>query len=256
MDLGAHSILTSSPLRNFTHMVDSGEGGWICVDPYDGEEVEAWLGERGGRLAAVVNTHEHWDHVRGNSPLAGRHRCPVLAHRDAGVPGMTGALAEGDSLPLSGGRELRIAETPGHTKASLTCLLVAGGRPRAAFTGDTLFNAGVGNCHNGGDPRTLHRTISGAYGALPGDLLVYPGHEYMGNNLRFTLSVWPDNGPAGEMLEAWRALQAGRGWRVTSMAEEREVNAFLRLERFAPPGAGAPELERAFLELRRKRDRW
>ena len=54
------------------------------------------------------------------------------------------------------------------------------------FSGDTLFNAGAGNCHNGGHPEELYETFSRQLDALGEDTLVYPGHDYLSNNLAFT----------------------------------------------------------------------
>jgi hypothetical protein len=65
---------------------------------------------------------------------------------------------------------------------------------------DTPFNACAGNCHNGGHPTEL-KTFSERLAKLPPPTLIYPGHDYIENNLRFTLSREPDNKTAREMLD-------------------------------------------------------
>src|SRR5678816_4869986 len=70
----------------------------------------------------------------------------------------------------------------------------------ALFCGDTLFNAGAGNCHNGGHPSELYKTFSEQLERLPGSTSIYPGHDYIENNLKFTLDREPDNGDASGML--------------------------------------------------------
>ena len=61
------------------------------------------------------------------------------------------------------------------------------------FSGDTLFNAGAGNCHNGGHPAELFETFEKQLNALGDNTLIYPGHDYLLNNLAFTLDREPDN---------------------------------------------------------------
>ena len=61
--------------------------------------------------------------------------------------------------------ELEALDTPGHTRSHV-CLLAHGDAP-ALFCGDTLFNAGAGNCHNGGDPGLLYETFVNQLAKLP-----------------------------------------------------------------------------------------
>src|SRR3546814_6653314 len=90
----------------------------------------------------------------------------------------------GDVVKVGRTVELESLDTPGHTMSHV-CLLSRGDQP-ALFCGDTLFNAGAGNCHNGGHPSELYQTFAGQLAKLPDDTLIYPGHDYIGNNLRFT----------------------------------------------------------------------
>ena len=53
----------------------------------------------------------------------------------------------------------------------------------ALFCGDTLFNAGAGNCHNGGHPNELYQTFVSQLAKLPDRTLVYPGHDYAGQTM-------------------------------------------------------------------------
>ncbi len=69
-------------------------------------------------------------------------------------------------------------------------------RRRGLFCGDTLFNAGAGNCHGGGHPDALYDTFATQLARLPDDTRVYPGHEYMARNLEFTLDREPGNDDA------------------------------------------------------------
>ena len=81
-----------------------------------------------------------------------------------------------------------------------------GDRP-ALFSGDTLFNAGAGNCHNGGNAEDLYTTFAEQLSRLPDITRIYPGHDYIENNLKFTLAREPDNSAAAE----WLPKVAGAG---------------------------------------------
>jgi hydroxyacylglutathione hydrolase len=178
------------------------------------------------------------------------------------IPNVDRGVGAGDVVKVGRTVELECLDTPGHTMAHI-CLLARGDSP-ALFSGDTLFNAGAGNCHNGGHPEALYRTFSTQLAALPETTRLYPGHEYLANNLRFTLDREPDNAAAREMLERF-ADQDPEAAHVTTLAEERTINAFFRLDspsiiaglrqRF-PDMPESPASEEVFLRLRELRNAW
>jgi len=136
--------------------------------------------------------------------------------------------------------------------------------PPALFSGDTLFNAGAGNCHNGGHPAELYETFATQLGKLRDKTLLYPGHDYLANNLQFTLDREPDNQAAQDMLDRYRDQDPANA-HVTTLGEEREINVFLRLEqptiisrlREACPEIGeVPDARTVFLKLRELRNSW
>jgi glyoxylase-like metal-dependent hydrolase (beta-lactamase superfamily II) len=109
----------------------------------------------------------------------------VLAHAAAGhaIEGMFRGLIAGDIIKVGKTVELEALDTPGHTLCHI-CLLSHTDQP-TLFSGDTLFNAGAGNCHNGGNLKSLFQTFSQQLNLLPENTLVYPGHDYIENNLQF-----------------------------------------------------------------------
>src|SRR6185436_6647729 len=108
--------------------------------------------------------------------------------------GVDRGLRAGDVIRVGKTVELECLDTPGHTMSHV-CLLAHGDKP-AIFSGDTLFNAGAGNCHNGGHPAELYATFANQLSRLNDATRVYPGHDYLVNNLRFTLDREPDNAEA------------------------------------------------------------
>ena len=127
----------------------------------------------------------------------------ILAHKNArdSIADMARGLGAGDVVKVGKTVELEVLDTPGHTMCHV-CLRSHTDQP-ALFCGDTLFNAGAGNCHNGGHPAELYKTFTEQLAKLPPSTLIYPGHDYIENNLRFTLDREPDNqSAAGDARQA------------------------------------------------------
>ncbi len=143
------------------------------------------------------------------------------------------------------------------------CLLSRTDRP-ALFCGDTLFNAGAGNCHGGGHPTALYETFATQLAKLPDETLIYPGHDYIAGNLRFTLDREPDN-PRAPALLAEVEHQDAADAMVSTLGLEKEINTFFRLH---APGVIArlreafpdlpdePDEKTVFLKLRELRNSW
>jgi hydroxyacylglutathione hydrolase len=143
------------------------------------------------------------------------------------------------------------------------CLLGHGDQP-ALFCGDTLFNAGAGNCHNGGSPESLYDTFATQLARLPDSTRVFPGHEYLARNLEFTLDREPDNTQAVALLAEARGQDPAAST-ITTLGQEKNVNTFFRLQsptviarlRNAFPDLGErPDARTVFVKLRELRNRW
>ena len=107
-------------------------------------------------------------------------------------------MQAGDVIKVGKTVELECLDTPGHTMCHI-CLRSHTEQP-ALFSGDTLFNAGAGNVHNGGDVHAMYTSFADQLAKLPGNTLLYPGHDYIETNLKFTLAREPDNAAAKALL--------------------------------------------------------
>jgi hydroxyacylglutathione hydrolase len=258
-------IWTANAYRNFNYLIvcpDSGEA--LAVDPLDHKKCLAAAKDQGWEITQVLNTHEHGDHTGGNKAVIAATGAKLLAHQNAKdkIPGMDRGLTAGDVIKIGRSVELEALDTPGHTMSHV-CLLSRTDRP-ALFCGDTLFNAGAGNCHNGGHPNELYHTFAEQLAGLPDDTLIYPGHDYIANNLRFTLDREPDNARAGELLGEVEHQDPDRAM-VSTLALEKEINTFFRLhnptviarlrEAF-PDLPDEPDPKTVFLKLRELRNSW
>ena len=258
-------IWTGNAYRNFNYLIACPETGEaLAIDPLDYPKCLQAADERGWTITQVLNTHEHGDHTGGNSGIVKATGAKIIAHKDAArrIPNMDRGVGAGDVIKVGNTVELECLDTPGHTMCHI-CLLSHTDQP-ALLSGDTLFNAGAGNCHNGGHPEELYETFNSQLEQLGEDTLLYPGHDYLINNLGFTLDREPDNTVARDMLDKYQDQDPDDAL-VTTLAQEREVNTFFRLdspsvianlvEKYAELG-DSPDPKAVFLKLRELRNSW
>ena len=259
-------IWAANELRNFHYVVACSETGEaLVIDPLDWRACLARANERGWKITQIVNTHEHRDHTAGNAELVKATGARVCAHARgaAAIGGVDQALVAGDVIRVGRSVELECLDTPGHTLAHVCLLAHAEGS--ALFSGDTLFNAGVGNCRGGGgDPERLFETCAQQLAQLPSSTRIYPGHDYLLNNLRFTRHVEPGNQAAADWLAKSEQLPA-ENQAVLTLGQEFTVNSFFRLSepglvetlrQLAPALPAKPTPRQVFLALRELRNSW
>ena len=258
-------LWVGNSLRNFNYLVACPETGEaLAVDPLDHQSILALANSRGWLITQILNTHEHHDHIGGNPALVAATGAKVIAHHLAGsrIPGMDRGVRAGDVIKVGKTVELECLDTPGHTMSHV-CLHAHAQTP-ALFSGDTLFNAGAGNVHNGGDVHLLYRSFVDQLAGLPPDTRIYPGHDYIETNLRFTLSREPDNRAAAALLQRVSGHDPAQAM-VTTLAEEKQHNSFFRLDSESiiaglrenfPDLSAQPDPESVFVKLRELRNRW
>lgn len=155
----------------------------LLIDPgYEPQRVLQQVKALGKRVAAILLTHGHFDHVGGVREIFAETDCDIyLCPDDCAMPeGMTAgplcythAYQDGDTLSLAG-LELHVLHTPGHTPGSM-CLQCG----NALFSGDTLFAGSCGRTDlPGGNWEQLCASLA-RLKTLPDGLTVYPGHGEM-----------------------------------------------------------------------------
>ena len=258
-------IWTANAGRNFNYLIACAETGEaLAIDPLDHEKCLAAAKANGWTITQILNTHEHRDHTGGNQQMVAATGAKLMAHANAKdkIPGLDRGLRAGDVIRIGKTVELECLDTPGHTMSHI-CVR-AHGVEEALFCGDTLFNAGAGNCHNGGHPNELYNTFAGQLAKLPDETRIYPGHDYIVRNLAFTLDREPDNEAAKAMLPGIEKQNPSKAL-ITTLKLEKEVNTFFRLTspsvikrlREAFPGLpDSPDQKTVFLKLRELRNSW
>jgi len=258
-------IFTDNAYRNFNYLIACEETGEsLAIDPLESSLCLKVAQEKGWEVTQILNTHEHADHTGGNDAMVAATGAKLLAHAGAKdrIAGIDIGLKAGDAIKVGKTVELEALDTPGHTMSHI-CLF-AHADERALVCGDTLFNAGAGNCHSGGHPAELYQTFADQLAKLPDDTLIYPGHDYIENNLNFTLDREPDNQKAADLLPEVKE-QDPHDPRITTISLEKEINPFFRLhspsvikgvcEAF-PDMPDEPSAKEVFLKLRELRNSW
>lgn len=257
-----YQIPVRNRLRNFVYLladIDAGEA--LAIDPLAYKLCLQKEAELGVRITQVINTHHHPDHIGGNRHLISATGATLLAHSNAEIPDVDIKLNAGDEVKV-GRFNLEVLDTPGHT-LSHVCLYFAGDKDNepALFSGDTLFNAGVGHCYLGGHPETLYQTLKTSFHDLPEHTRLFPGHDYIENNLRFTLDREPDNQTAATMLQTFEQGEDSETF-ISTLELEKQINVFQRLnkptirERLRSAGFDCSDDKSTFLALRELRNQW
>lgn len=252
-------IFTNSPLCNYSYLIYSQRTGEVyCVDPYNAPLIITHIKKFGLKLKGIFNTHEHGDHTEGNLELKEETKCLVYGHKNAKgkIPGLDKTLEEGDICFSVEEESIEVWDTPGHTFSHLSFVHKNPKTVLGIFSGDTLFNAGVGNCFRGGDVNVLYDTMESKYVNLPDSCLLYPGHDYWENNLAFAAHVEPNH----TFRETFQKTR--KDHLISTIGWERQLSPFFRRDsislknRLTELGETITDDRSVFLTLRKLRDRW
>jgi glyoxylase-like metal-dependent hydrolase (beta-lactamase superfamily II) len=187
-----------------SYLVDDGAKTAFVVDAGEySEPLAAAVKKEGLRVAWLILTHGHGDHIggalrylrefEGCKLVAGDGEQPVLSdprkNYSAEITGRPISLdaqiyvKDGDEL-RDGGLTVKFLSTPGHSPGGI-CILAGD----ALFSGDTLFAGSIGRTDLfGGSMETLLDAVEKKLFTLPEETRVYPGHMGMstiGNEKRY-----------------------------------------------------------------------
>jgi hydroxyacylglutathione hydrolase len=227
---------------NYIYLAEYTPGRCFAVDPGDAGVVGDELDRGKLQLTHILLTHHHADHIGGAAALKAKTGCTVIGPDAKRIATLDTVVKDGDVIDLADVSVICIA-TPGHTATSV-CYCVTGGSltQPMLFTGDTLFVCGCGRMFEcGGETMyaSLHKLAN-----LPEKTLVYPGHDYTEENVRFALMFDPDNEVLQEKLAVVQNQnKTGQPTVPSTLGEEKQLNPFLK----------APDWQ-TFLTQRRKKD--
>ena len=242
---------------NYAYIVhDPVSGRTAVVDVPEPGPILAALDAHQWRLTDILITHHHDDHIQGVDALRVRTGAQVWgaaadAHR---LPRLDQTLIDGSRFWL-GSEEVQVIEVPGHTIGHIAYLMPASGY---AFTADSLMSGGCGRLFEG-TARQMHQSLA-RLAALPPETLICSGHEYTAGNLRFALTLEPDN---PELISRSAEVAARRAQGAATvpvrLKTELATNPFLRAHLPALKAAvGLPDADdvTVFAEIRARKDKF
>jgi hydroxyacylglutathione hydrolase len=242
---------------NYAYLIhDAASGETAIVDVPEAGPIKSELNQRGWTLSQVWLTHHHWDHIDGLSDLLAEHPATVVgakadAHR---LPDLDRAVSEGEVFDF-GGEQVHILDVSGHTIGHIALHLPETG---ALFTADSLMALGCGRLFEG-TPAQMFESLQKTAN-MPGETMVYSGHEYTASNAAFAATVDPENSALISRTQDIAAKRASDQPTVPSTLQlERETNPFLRAHDPAIQAqldmVGAPPVD-VFTEIRARKDRF
>lgn len=161
----------------------------IIIDPgADAYDILATVEKSGLKVILIILTHRHPDHVGAAAQVKQMTEADLATHIECarylpqspsyvyeppyqGAPKPERILAEGDIIDV-GELHFTVLHTPGHTPCGIS--IYGEGH---VFTGDTLFNYGIGRYDLiDGDYDQLMKGIKTKLLTLPPETIVHPGH--------------------------------------------------------------------------------
>lgn len=240
-------IYMQNALRNFNYIIYSEKSKEaIFVDPLDVEMTLPIAKSYGITPKFLINTHHHYDHIHDNEKFLQ----------------LTGAqhiiLKNKEKFHLTDGEFIEAIDTPGHVHDHQCFIISSDHQQVGLISGDALFNAGAGNCKNGGDVNIHYESVYNIIGKLDGHLTLYPSHDYLLNNLEFALTLEKDNQKIKDLIQKRKSQNLNEEFIQTTLEIEKQINPFLRLnspQMIKKFGETTSEKQR-FIEIRKLRDKW
>lgn len=239
---------------NYAYLVRSPSGAVALIDAPEAAPIRAALDARGWTLGAILITHHHDDHIAGVDELRRTFDAKVVgaaadAHR---LPRLDREVREGDEGGTGPFRSV-VIDVPGHTIGHIAYHFPDAG---LVFTGDSLMSGGCGRLFEG-SAQQMHASLA-KLAALPPETLVCSGHEYTASNLRFALTLEPQNAALISRAEAVaKARAAGQPTVPVALAVELQTNPYLRAHLPSLKQAvGLPDADdiTVFTEIRARKD--
>lgn len=213
---------------NFGYLIHDVETkATASIDAPEAGPIIKALERKGWQLTDILITHHHGDHVGGVAELKQKYNCRVVAPHDKTTKIADVDLRVANADVVKVGTLLgRVLETPGHTLDHISYVFDT---EKALFAADTLFSIGCGRVFEGTYPMMWDSLLK--LRALPDDFKLYCGHEYTASNVKFALTVDPDNAALQARAAEVTRLRAENKPTIPSLlGDEKRANVFLRAD--------------------------
>lgn len=209
---------------NYIWVLVDDERRCVIVDPGESAPVLRAIKENGWQPEAILLTHHHHDHTGGVPELRAHFpHIVVYGPAEAQDKGLTQVVEEGEKI-LIREWEFSVFATPGHTLGHL-CFY---SKPYL-FCGDTLFSGGCGRLFEG-TPAQMYQSLQ-KINALPDDTVICCAHEYTLGNMKFAVSLLPEDRAIQDYYHKVKELRAKNQKTLpVILKNERQINLFLRTD--------------------------
>lgn len=213
---------SSNQNNNNAALVDPGDAV-VCIDYLEQNQLV---------LNTILITHHHSDHTGGIKALIAycqQKQWPLTIYGPANetIPHCDVKLTESDTVHLTEMlMSFQVIDLPGHTAGHIAYFSTDNTEP-VLFCGDTLFSGGCGRLFEGSAEQMLNSLTKLAH--LPENTQVYCAHEYTQANLKFALTVEPNNDVLINYSQRVNTLRANEQATIpTLIGLEKQINPFLR----------------------------
>ena len=212
---------------NYSYVIHNESTNHVgVVDPSEFYPIDTFVEKKFNKLDFILNTHHHLDHTGGNLELKEKYKSQIIGSKkdEKRIPGIDIAFRDNETFKF-GNINFKIILVPGHTNGHI-CFF--SNEQKIIFTGDTLFSLGCGRVFEG----TYTQMIDSLnlIKKLPGDTLIYCGHEYTKKNLEFCMQY--ENNESLIKKKKWISDRLIKNLPTipVTINEELQTNIFLRCD--------------------------
>lgn len=221
-------LCRADKMDNYSYLIhDEKSGKTAVVDPSELEPIVKKCEEKNWNIDYVLNTHHHYDHTDFNIAIKEKYGAIVVGAKkdEKRIPGIDKIVDDGDFFEF-GENKAKIIDAPGHTIGHILWYFEDA---KVLFTGDVLFNLGIGGLFEG-TSKQMWNTLC-KIKQLPNDVKIYAGHEYTLHCARMALHIDPNNQTLIDYVYDAQDKRAKKLPTVpTTVGKEKICNPYLRAD--------------------------
>ncbi len=170
---------------NYSYILESKKSPYVSIiDPAESKSHLDYLKKNDLSLENIFLTHHHHDHIAGVSHILEKYPNAKVYSPSKLINSTTDKI-KNDMKIKTKINAFHIIETPGHT---LDHIILHDKENNYLFCGDTLFRFGCGRVFEGSLDQ-MYDTLQ-KINKLPDKTIVFCGHEYTINNIKFLESIF------------------------------------------------------------------